>query len=343
MKIRARFLKVWTMALLVFSVSGANADSLENFCSNPYKTVCERQQNAKTRTGRIEAIEKRLSDRALDETFEYLYGSKNRPSSFTLDDITYMPKKTQRRRALGVFYASLRQQFRAYLKQNHVPTDLGITELKSHLSRAIELSKEIPEENKAKMQDLLQQTRLIAFNDLDPDEEGALTTSDINKIYKGCTKNHFLDNAFADSNKKGEMFVIICPGEIVGSIEFSKDYEIPQKYQLVPLIMTLGHELSHHFDFSVMPEAYSTTLKSVMAMKDELKHSKIENYMGEITADLWGIKSFVVATRNMEPEFQMAFIKGAVNDLCSTEDDGIHPSGEFRINRLLPPYICPAR
>ncbi|MEK2645756.1 hypothetical protein [Bdellovibrio sp. BCCA] len=343
MKPQARFLHVLTMALLIFLAAGAKADALADFCGAPYKTVCERQQNAKTREARIEAIEKKLSDRALDETFEYLYDSKNRPSSFTLDDIMYMPKKTERKRALGVFYASLRKQFRVYLKQNHVPTDLGIAEIKSQLSQAIELSREIPNDNKAKMQELLQEIRLISFNDLDPDEDGAPTAADINKIYKGCTKNHFLDNAFADSNKKGEKFVIICPGEIVGSIEFSKDYEIPQKYQLVPLIMTLGHELSHHFDFSVMPEAYSATLKSVMAIKDELKHNKIENYMGEITADLWGIKTFVVATQNMESEFQVAFIKGAVNDLCSTEDDGIHPSGKFRINRLLPPYICRAR
>jgi len=342
MEIPARLLLMVITALVVSGMR-AQAQTLAEFCASPYKAVCEHQQNAKTREARIEKIEKRLTDRALDEAFEYLYGSKNRPDSFTVDDIMYMPGKMERKRAQRVFYASLRKQFREYLKQNRVPTDLNISEIKAHLSQAIELSREIPAENKAQMQHLLQEIRLIAFNDLDPEEEGALTVREINLIYKGCTKHHFVDNAFADSNKKGEKFVIICPGEIVGTIEFAKDYGIPREYQLVPLIMTLGHELSHHFDFSVMPEAYTSALKTVTDLKSELKHSKVENYMGEVTADIWGVKTFVLATYNMTPELQMTFVKGAVNDLCGTEDDGVHPSGQFRINRLLPPYLCRAR
>ncbi|HEX7672612.1 MAG TPA: hypothetical protein VF412_00505 [Bdellovibrio sp.] len=319
---------------LLFSAHRAFAvdTTMAAFCQAPYDTVCgNSQQETDLRTQRIQAVEAALKKPALAAAFQAWKGNTEMPASFSENDFKNITPKKQRQRVTKTFLTELRNQLRRYLVENQIPTDLHIPEIKESLLRAIANSPEVPAEIREKMQAAVRETRVISITEVD-EQMLASANRDIIEMYHGCDKDMFMDNAFATEMKKNQKVVIVCPGELIGSVEFAKAEGLPHGFEVGPLIMTLGHEMGHHFDFTVFPEAYPGLMQTL---------NKGDSYGSEITADIWGIKAFAIATANLNnSNYKTTLIRGAMNDLCGTPDDGEHPDGQFRVDVLAKGYLC---
>jgi hypothetical protein len=229
----------------------------------------------------------------------------------------------------------LRSELGDYFKRNNLSKNLEIDIIKDALSQAIESSREFATSVKVEMHKILNSTRLISFqNDVN---ENSLT--DVHTLYQECSKKNFTDNAFA-TEINGEKVIILCPGEIIGAVEFSRENQIPEKFKLLPLVMTLGHELSHHFDYRFFPDAYKSTKESLKNFNSKL-HGPIENYMSEISADMWGLKvAKIIISKLGDDRLQSKVYSGSLDDLCGAEDDGEHPDAEYRIQLLAGNLLC---
>ena len=324
-----------TISLLIISTSYA-ADSIHSFCESPLKYTCPSDsQIGFLREQRINKIETTLKDYAFKEMLKDIDDPKIKETIKTIEDLDYLSPKKIRNKIQKYFYSHLRIAFSYYLKQSGLPSDLGITLIKDSLNQAINQSTDISSDIKLEMQNKITQTRLITFvSDI---EESSI--ADVHILYKQCSKKTFVDNAFATELKK-EKVIIVCPGEIIGSIEYGKDLKLTNELKIMPLVMTLGHELSHHFDWRYYPQAYSQLFQSLQNQSAQFT-GPIQNYMSEITADVWGLKvTKILASKISDQKLRSDIFAGSMNDLCDTEDDGSHPSGDFRISFLANHYFC---
>ncbi|MBC7427181.1 MAG: hypothetical protein H7336_01135 [Bacteriovorax sp.] len=81
-------------------------------------------------------------------------------------------------------------------------------------------------------------------------------------------------------------------------------------------------------------------MQSLIPIKDKLQ-GNLENYMSEIIADMWGLKTAKIITDKISNEgLRSHLLSGSLNDICVSEDDGVHPSGEFRIDQLAGDILC---
>ena len=318
-------------------ISYGHAASLpKSFCESPLSYTCPNSNDAGfEREERIEKIETTLKDYAFNETLKDIEDPKIKALVKTIDDLDYLSPKKIRTKIQKYFYSHLRIAFSYYLKQSGLPNDLGINLIKDSLKQAINQSTDINIEIKTEMQKSLNQTRLITFvSDI---EESSI--ADVHVLYKQCSKKSFVDNAFA-TELKNEKVIIVCPGEIIGSVEFGKDLKLSNENKFMPLVMTLGHELSHHFDWRFYPQAYAKLFQSLQS-QTTLFSGPLQNYMSEITADVWGLQATkILADKMGNQKLKSDLYAGSMNDLCDTEDDGIHPTGDFRISVLANRYYC---
>jgi len=305
--------------------------ALKDFCQTPYQMVCgEGSAVARERMEHIQQIADEIKKPALAAAYEYLYDGDEMPPDFDENILKNIMPKAKRQKATKLFLAELRVQLRRYLEANNVPTDMEVPAIKGSLIRAIQNSNEIDGQTRDAMITSVQETRVMTIADINSE---VLENSghSVIEVYKGCSKNMFLDNAFA-TEISHQKVVVICPGEIIGSIEFAKAENLSVQARLGVLIMTLGHEISHHFDYRTYPQAYQNLMANL---------GTSSNYMSEISADAWGLKTFMVATNAIANTTTRAtLLRGGMNDLCGTADDGEHPDGRFRIEKLAPVYLC---
>jgi hypothetical protein len=85
----------------------------------------------------------------------------------------------------------------------------------------------------------------------------------------------------------------------------------------------------------------------VTIQKESLKifnsklNGPIENYMSEITADIWGLKVAKIIINKLGNErLQSKIYAGSLDDLCGAEDEGEHPDAEYRIQLLAGNFLC---
>lgn len=336
------FTIILPMVLLVLPTgtrAGLPAETLP-FCRNPYQMTCPGGNADKIREQKIARIEKELKAQAFLSMLEELENDGElqdgilRSSLRKFEDIDNIKPKRVRLAVEKLFYANLRKEFSRYINENNLPMDLGDEIVTEALHIAIEESSDIAPVIKERMHNILNETRIVAFQNNVEDN----TLDDLHLLYKLCTQS-FEDNAFATTIHKRKV-VVICPGEMIGSIEFGNDFTASSHLKLMPLMVTLGHELSHHFDYRHYPSAYKQILQDMSVHREHFK-KPIEKYMSEITADTWGLKVAEIVMKKIgNPMTKSQMYAGGLNDLCGSEDDGVHPSGEFRIEILARKYLC---
>lgn len=322
-----------TSALVAATLGTAKANI--PFCENPIKYTCaDEAQSAKIREDKIARIEVQLKNIAFKRMLDEIDDEEIKEQLKKFEDIDNIKPKKIRLGIEKIFYAQLRIAFGEYITSNNLPVTSGGELVAEALHIAIEESNEVTPQIKERMHSILNETRLIAFqNNVDDN-----SLEDIHALYKTCSKS-FEDNAFATTIHK-ERVVIICPGEVIGAIEFSNDAHFAVNLKLMPLVMTIGHELSHHFDFRYYPSAYKDLYAAMSARRSEFK-KPVEKYMSEISADTWGLKvSKIIMGKIGSPVTRSQMYMGALNDLCASEDDGVHPSGDFRIDVLAGSILC---
>ncbi len=322
------------LIMLPASAGAGVPDTSLPFCKTPYALTCPGRNADTVREQKIAKIETELKGRAFEKMLDDIEDEGLKSVLQKFDDIDSVKPKRVRQSVEKIFYEKLREEFSRYISENNLPVNLGDEMVKEALHIAIEEAESISPLIKEKMHTILNETRFLAFqNNVDDN-----SLDDLHALYKLCTKS-FEDNAFATTLKK-EKVVVICPGEMIGAIEFGQEFAFVPNLKLYPLVMTLGHELSHHFDFKHYPSAYKQVLEEMSEHSSDFK-KPVEKYMREITADIWGLKvAKIVMNKISNPLTRSKMYAGSLNDLCGSEDDGVHPSGRFRIETLASEYLC---
>lgn len=340
MPIMLAVMKIALIAAMVLSMLPGKGftepvpDASLPFCRGSYQMACPGDDAAKMREQKIDRIEKTLKTEAFQKTLDELDDEDLKATLKEFEDIDTIRPKRVRLGVEKIFYAKLRLAFAHYITENNLPINWGDELVSEALHIAIEEADEITPIIKERMHNILNETRFIAFQNNVSDN----TLEDIHALYKLCSKS-FEDNAFATTIHK-ERVVVLCPGEMIGAIEFGNDMNFMPNLKLMPLVMTMGHELAHHFDYRHYPSAYKQIYEEMSQRQSEFKRP-IEKYMSEISADTWGLKvTKIIMSKIGSPATQSNMYAGALNDLCGSEDDGIHPSGKFRIQVLATEYLC---
>ena len=173
-------------------------------------------------------------------------------------------------------------------------------------------------------------------------------SSAVNCGVDGMDINAFSVNIYDDS------YVFFCPGFLIDLSQISNEHE-----KLNSFLHMMSHELAHKIDTKLigektyMPylsclsdnysdqfkktasdEAYcrlATTSQAQCNMQVTRSHAK------ELIADQWAIKVLAIHARtqrysNIQTDL---FLKNNYLNICETSTEGIHPTGNFRIEQLL--------
>lgn len=170
-------------------------------------------------------------------------------------------------------------------------------------------------------------------------------------LSNACGSDGLIDNAFA-TTIKGERYVLVCPGFLVTLNQTATEEE-----RFNSILQAISHEMGHHIDNSkVGNELYAPYLSCLAnnysdkfnKTKDDEKFCKKNDqakckaqvalsHAGELIADQWGIK--VTAIHASQQNYSVDQTEQMLTDswakLCNTGDEGIHPTGDFRIGSLM--------
>ena len=320
--------------LLLALISTKSIAANNSFCMDPVKFTCNGSSDeARVRADNISKIEEQIKISAFNKLKQQ--SSQDLSEIKRYEDLDSVGQKKRKKTIQKEFYSLVRVEFSKYLKENLLPLDIGFAQIKSTLADVINEDSTINNSTKREILEILSSIRLVSLNSEVEDS----TIDDVVAIYKNCSKKSFVDNAFA-TEIHNQKVIVVCPGEIIGTVEFIKEKRLNPRYSFYPLIATIGHELSHHFDYRTYPQLYASILKEVEAQKNQLGQSP-ESYMSEITADVWGLKVLKKISKPIEStSIYSIILSGNMNDLCGTQDDGEHPTGDFRIGYLANKYLC---
>lgn len=172
-------------------------------------------------------------------------------------------------------------------------------------------------------------------------------------LSNACGSDGLVDNAFA-TTLKGDRYVLICPGFLITLNQAASD---AQRFNSI--LQAISHEMGHHIDDSkVGTELYAPYLSCLAnnysdrfnKTKDDAKfckanekdvakcnHKVAQSHAGELIADQWGIA--VTAIHAKAENYSVGEADQMLTEtwakLCGTGDEGIHPTGDFRIGTLM--------
>ena len=172
-----------------------------------------------------------------------------------------------------------------------------------------------------------------------------------------CGYSGLIENAFA-TTINGRPYVLICPGFQVSI------YENPNMQERINSILSvLSHEMGHHIDLRNMPidpylpylncniSNYANHLAKIKEVDvycktntiDKCNTQKVLTHADEMIADAWANKVLAIYARGQQFSVVQTenLIKSSMRDMCGSGDEGIHPSGNLRMNILrLTPEIA---
>lgn len=172
-------------------------------------------------------------------------------------------------------------------------------------------------------------------------------------LSNACGSDGLVENAFA-TTLKGQRYVLICPGFL---ISMSQDANPSERFNSI--LHAISHELAHHIDNSKVGDELYAPYLSCLATNhsDKFKRTKDDekfckknekdpaacnlqvatSHAGELIADQWGIKVTALHAKKENYSFSDSdeMLTSSWNKLCGTGDEGIHPTGDFRIGTLM--------
>ena len=168
-----------------------------------------------------------------------------------------------------------------------------------------------------------------------------------------CGSDGLIDNAFATTFNK-ERYVLVCPGYLV---TMTQTPDLKERFNTI--LQAITHEMGHHIDNSIVGEKmyepylscltknYSDSFNSTKEDKAFCKRNEknpelckakvIGSHAGELIADAWGMKVLSIHAKAQNYNFGEVdeMLTSTWTKLCESKDEGIHPSGDFRIGTLL--------
>lgn len=139
----------------------------------------------------------------------------------------------------------------------------------------------------------------------------------------------------------------LCPGVLAAQGKVNPQSDA----LLVSILQTSAHEMAHHFDSKKFPDLYRNYRSCLIEnyagdlAADPLNPqsatpaTKVDSHLAEITADLWSVRVGAAYLQTLESaSSKTEFLRRAWGGMCNetvARDEGIHPSGRFRIENLL--------
>lgn len=328
-----------------FKMNIASASSA-SMCSNPTEKICKETQSLRMeRDARVKVLKQEILLEAQENA---------------APKIVEMRKKTGPlhfiRRAIQTFKINNQEIMKSAKKRitgfEEVVTDQeNVSKIKKYMEQAIAESF-FSEEVKLDFKNIVKTIQIGNFADY-IEKSGQEDSVIMQLIGSACGLDGLVDNAFATTINK-QRYVLICPGFLI-TLNQSAD----KKEKFNSILQAIAHEMGHHLDNSkVGNELYSPYLSCLVnnysnkfnkSSGDEKfckKNPKeiqkcnqrvVLSHAGELIADQWGIK--VTALHAKEELYSNDSVDQMLisswEKLCGSGDEGIHPSGEFRMNDLM--------
>ena len=124
--------------------------------------------------------------------------------------------------------------------------------------------------------------------------------------------------------------IVICPGTFLGSSK-----------PILNNVLLIAHELAHIVDFARFPNAFKHYMPALNCVR-EFNNDRYSlnafylTYFNEITSDLVAMSLFkeFILLNNLS-HISEEILDSNVKSYCDTEDDGKHPSGDYRIHSIF--------
>lgn len=331
-----------TVAAFSFSAfsqeSSVCADPLQKICKD---TVIQRAQ----RDVYINKIKKEISDEANQNSAPRIEQMKKEISKLRIF-----------KRAIQAYKIRNQEIMRAAKKRvggiETVVTDpANVNLLKTYMKKAIYQSN-FSEVSKVGMASIVDSVIIGNFGDF-LERTGMEDNVLAQLLSNACGSDGMVANAFATTLNK-DKYVLICPGFL---ITMSQEPDMRERFNSI--LLAISHEIGHHLDngklgnemyrpfMTCLAEKHvdkfnSTEEDKKFCKKNEkdpaaCKMKVVESHAGELIADAWGIKVLNIHAREQRYSFAEtdALLVSSWANLCGTGDEGIHPSGDFRIGTSL--------
>ena len=344
------------MKLIVFSLTlfsliltfSSKAFSQSRFCANPLKAICGGQEalvatNAKSSV--VESIKKDIIVEATRKTIQIKKELiKVNPNVLESRDFNLKIDKIFNEQIMNAAKSRMSQI------ETVVTNSPIISYLKIFFKIAIDQSS-LDQASKHNFKRIIDSIIIGNFNDYIT--RAKISKYSFEKTVTACGIDGMNHGAVAITNN-GQRYVLICPGMQITM------YKTPNMQQRINnILMVLAHEMGHHILYDspeVAKEIYSPYLTCVFnnyaqnLNKSERNTNfclanpgsrcdvqKVVSHSGEMIADLWANKVLAIyAQANNYSARQMDdFLLDTYGNTCGKRDEGIHPSGHFRIGTML--------
>jgi len=332
--------------LLTMSASMNVFAQSTSICDNPIQRVCkETQAQRAQRDIYVNKLKKEISDEATSKSTPRIEEMKKKVSKFRFI-----------KRLIESFKIRNQEIMRAAKSrvagiESVVTNEKNISLLKNNMKQAIDESN-IDGASKDNFKEII--NSIVVGNFADFIEKTGLEDNVLAQLLSNaCGSDGLVDNAFA-TTLNNQRYVLVCPGFLI-----TLSQESSERARMNTIMHAMSHEMGHHIDNSkVGNEVYAPFLQCISKnyvtrfnkTKDDEKFCKDNakepakcdmkvtlSHAGELVADQWGIKATNIYARNegMNRDEVNTLLTESWAKLCGTGDEGIHPTGDFRIGTLL--------
>jgi hypothetical protein len=326
-------------------VEKVHAASVQDFCHDPVKLVCgapigAREARAKRLSERIREIQyfawdgvlKKIPDAKWDELPFDSNEAKDHEVSSNQQTLSLRQQKIA-----NLYFGQVNQLLKKNIGGLYESFKPAYEEVRKFMIATVKarVTKDRPSDAKEMLQSLnssnIQFIDTIEVLENPRSNQGEL----ISQIVESCGKEGLEDNAFAVSID-GTQYLVLCPGDYLAAWDPSVKTGINLQ-EISGEVWTLGHEMGHHVDAHNYPNSYQKFKACIQNnYVAELAAGDPEEYMGEISADYWGTEALAGLLFNVKTEQErLLILQSALDGLCDTPDDNIHPDGRFRIENFV--------
>lgn len=333
-----------TLAVTTFSYSAFSQES--SVCADPLQKICKETEGLRSqREGYVNQLKAEIGKEASANAAPRIADMKSKVSKFKLI-----------KRMIETYKINNQEIMKAAKKrvvglESVVTNPETVALLRGYMDQAISES-HFDEATKVGLKGIMAQ--VIIGNFADFLEKTGLEESALGQLLNNpCGSDGLVDNAFATEINK-QKYVLICPGFLV---TLTQTPDLRERFNSI--LHAISHEMGHHIDNSKVGNQLYAPFLICLAQnhadrfnltKEDEKFCKKNtdkpgacavqttiSHAGELIADAWGIKVLNIHARKQGYSFQEtnSLLTDSWSKLCGTGDEGIHPSGDFRIGTLL--------
>jgi hypothetical protein len=332
-----------TLATISFTAATASADSV---CSNPLQRICnDTLAQRKERGVYVAKLKSEISAEAGINAAPRIEEMKRQVKPYRFIKRFLEATKIRNQEVM----ASAKKRIGGF--EEVVTNPENVNKIKNYMYRAIDTSS-FDMATKASFKSVIKTIVVGNFSDF-------LEKSDLENnvlaqmLGNACGSDGLIDNAFA-TTLKGERYVLICPGFL---ITLNQTASASDRFNSI--LQAISHEMGHHIDNSKVGNELYAPYLSCLAKNYSDRFTKTKNddkfckdnakdlvkcnekvalsHAGELIADQWGIRTTVVhaTSEALSSADTDQMLTDSWAKLCGTGDEGIHPTGDFRIGTLM--------